>query len=573
MTDVHNDGIDELDTIAAWLVTQPRRVPQKVMAGTVGEGQTEPEIPDETVEEERPNFLINAPTAPMPVAHDLLMRWPHVRYADGHGIQRSIHWRGEWWDHVGSHYRMSSERSVENSLWRVLDEAEYTHVEEKDGEKKISRRRWEPTRTRVSNVVKGLEACCEVGDDIVENSWLTFPQEAWLTPYEDTERSDRLVALGNVMLDPASGQTFPHDERYLNTYALPFDYDAAAQCPQWEAYLASILGEDSVKLLQEWAGYVVSGRTDLQKMLFMVGPSRSGKGTIALILSALIGMINVAGPTMNNFTGQFGLQPLLGKPLAIFDDVRLPPKPDNVYTALERLLSVIGEAPLTVDRKNKEPITAKLPTRIMMSANQLLEFPDEVGAMQTRMLVLVFTQSFVGREKRDEEFKDLFLAELPGILNWAMAGLVRLNDNGGRFTQPADSDEISEELRDAGNPVRAFVREHCVLAPDQEVAELKKLRTVDERAEARMWMWADDLYGLYAESHGGFKDNTAQRSRFGRELKAAHPQVIRKRKRRDGVMAYYYEHIELSPEHQSKAEALRAEDEAVREARRWAKNL
>ena len=517
---------------------------------------------------DRPAFVISSPNAPMPVANDLLMRWSYVRYADGRPVRRTIHWRGEWWDHIGTHYQVSTERSMENSLWRVLDDASYWHGGDDDEE--AQERRWEPNRTRVGNVMKALEARTEVADTVVPGSWLVFPHETWLTPYADPERSagPRLVATMNVLLDPKTGETMEHSPAYLNTFCLPFEHDAEATCPEWTAYLASILDEESINLLQEWFGYVISGRTDLQKMLYMMGPSRSGKGTIALILSSLIGLMNVAGPTMNSFSGPFGLQSLVDKPLAIFDDVRLPPRPDNVYAAVEKLLSLIGEARMTVERKNRDALNVVLPTRIMMSANELLQFPDEVGAMQTRMLVLVFTKSFVGREKRDEEFKDLFLAELPGILNWALIGLARLNENGGRFTPPASSAEVSEELRDAGNPVRAFVRDSCTVSTEEEI-----LATASVGMPAARWIWADELYATYADQHGGFKDDRAQQTRFGRELKAAFPQVVRARRRRDGVMAYLYEHVELNEEHKARAVALREEAEAMREAKRWAQGL
>ncbi len=44
-----------------------------------------------------------------------------------------------------------------------------------------------------------------------------------------------------------------------------------------------------IDVLGEWFGYVISGRLDLHKILFMVGPTRGGKGVIARILTALIG--------------------------------------------------------------------------------------------------------------------------------------------------------------------------------------------------------------------------------------------------------------------------------------------
>jgi phage/plasmid-associated DNA primase len=36
---------------------------------------------------------------------------------------------------------------------------------------------------------------------------------------------------------------------------------------------------EEIGTLQEWFGYILSGRTDLQKILLLIGPRRSGKGT------------------------------------------------------------------------------------------------------------------------------------------------------------------------------------------------------------------------------------------------------------------------------------------------------
>lgn len=41
------------------------------------------------------------------------------------------------------------------------------------------------------------------------------------------------------------------------------------------------------------------------------------------MLSALVGAGNVAGPTLASLGTNFGLSPLLGKPLAVVSDARL----------------------------------------------------------------------------------------------------------------------------------------------------------------------------------------------------------------------------------------------------------
>ncbi|MFG2380324.1 hypothetical protein [Streptomyces avermitilis] len=50
--------------------------------------------------------------------------------------------------------------------------------------------------------------------------------------------------------------------------------------------------------------------------MLIVGPSRSGKGTIARVLKELVGKENLAGPTLAGLGTNFGLSTLIGKPLA-----------------------------------------------------------------------------------------------------------------------------------------------------------------------------------------------------------------------------------------------------------------
>src|SRR5262249_25859962 len=125
------------------------------------------------------------------------------------------------------------------------------------------------------------------------------------------------------------------------------------------------------------------------------------------------------GPTLASLGTQFGLSPLLGKPLAIVSDARLGG--GNVHQVVERLLTVSGEDMIDVDRKFRDPWTGKLPTRFMILSNELPRFGDASGAIAARFIVLQQTRSWLGKE--DPHLTGALLGELPGILGWALDGL------------------------------------------------------------------------------------------------------------------------------------------------------
>jgi putative DNA primase/helicase len=246
---------------------------------------------------------------------------------------------------------------------------------------------------------------------------------------------------------------------------------------------------------------VVSGRTDLHKILLIVGPTRSGKGTIARILTAMIGKANMAGPTLASLGTNFGLSPLLGKPLAVISDARLGGR--DTHQVVERLLTVSGEDSIDVDRKYRDPWTGRLPTRFLILSNELPHFGDASGTIANRFIVLTMATSWLGKENTG--LTDELMTELPGILNWALEGLERLEKQG-RFTEPTSSAEAVTTLQDIASPVSAFVREKCVIGPDKTIV-------VDD-------LWAS--WKIWSEDQGGRPGTKAM---LGRNLRATVPQL------------------------------------------------
>jgi putative DNA primase/helicase len=295
---------------------------------------------------------------------------------------------------------------------------------------------------------------------------------------------------------------------------------------RWLHFLDQLWPDDppSIALLQEWFGYCLTLDTRQQKMLLIVGPRRSGKGTIGRVLSQLVGPANVCGPTTTSLAGPFGLQPLIGKSLAIVSDARF--HGDSILTVIERVLCISGEDILTIDRKHLPSVTMRLPTRFVFFTNELPRLTDASGALAGRFLTLRLTRSFYGHE--DLQLTDKLRTELPGILLWAIQGWLRLQGRG-HFVQPESVREAIRELEDLASPVGAFVRECCVVGPGHCV-EAGRLY------EAWKWFCVD-----MGRDHPG----TAQT--FGRDLRAAVPGITTRQARDDGARMRIIEGIALVP--------------------------
>ncbi|NOT01035.1 MAG: hypothetical protein HOP29_10445 [Phycisphaerales bacterium] len=363
---------------------------------------------------------------------------------------------------------------------------------------------FKPTSGKVGNLIDAAAA------ETFLSAELTPP--IWLDGDDARPPTDELILCRSGTLHIPTRQWYPPTPMLFSTSALEFDYDAYAPIPkQWTEFLKQLWPDDqaSIESLQEIFGYCISSNTPQQKMFLLVGPKRSGKGTIGRVLGALVGHGNVVGPTMSSLAGPFGLQPLIGKSVAIVSDARFTMKTD-FGVVVERLLTISGEDSVTIDRKNIPSLTVRLPTRFVFLTNEIPRVADTWGALAGRFIVLTLRESFFGRE--DVTLTDRLLTERPGILNWALKGWERLRARG-HFLQPGSAADAVQHLADLGSPVSAFTRDRCTVGGGL-------------RCELRR------LYAAYREwcvERG--RDRIGTDAAFSRDLAAAVPSIRRTRPR------------------------------------------
>ena len=263
------------------------------------------------------------------------------------------------------------------------------------------------------------------------------------------------INLRNGLLDPATLQLIPHTPAYFSTAQLPFDYDPAAVCPQFEAFVARVSGGDmdNGAMLQEMFGYCLLNGNPKHKIFCLHGSTaRNGKSTTAKILMGLVGQNNcatysleqIAADSTSIFTG------LVGKHLNFSDEV------SSKYVESPRLISLAAEGHITINPKYEAPYHYQVRSKFLIACNDMPRFQNVQG-MQARMIVIPFPVQIPEAEREANLDARLIRKEGAGILNWALAGLKRLSDNNSIFTASEESREIMQENKMGSNSVFAYL--------------------------------------------------------------------------------------------------------------------
>ncbi len=377
---------------------------------------------------------------------------------DGALVLRS--YRSQWVEFIDGCYRNLDTDVLRGQIYKFL---EGKKVKKYSGGG-FTLEPYKPSRSRVNDIMDAFNKQCPVDVD----------PPTWLDGREDLDPAD-LIIFNNGVLDVNQYVQGAHklrspDPLFFSLGSVPHDLDCTTQSSLWLEFLSDVFNDDQqrIDLLQEWFGYNLVPDMSFEKFMIFVGRPRSGKGTILAALSAMLGSDQVCSTNLRTLCGSFGYQPMLGKLAAFMGDVRTP-RYGDLGTALERILQIVGKDSVSINRKNL-PILSniQLCCRFTIALNDFPSLPDYANALEPRLLLLDFPNSYRGIE--DRTLKPRLEAEAGNIIPWALEGLKRLRLND-RFTDPRSSDKAIDSLRDVISPITTFVRAWCDLEDGVEVEQ------------------------------------------------------------------------------------------------------
>jgi putative DNA primase/helicase len=349
----------------------------------------------------------------------------------------------------------------------------------------------------------------------------TVEPGSWL---DDVNGADVLVAQnGNVSFsdrdrDTGRPKLLRHSPSFFGLTKLPYDYDPEADCPLWRTFIEQIMSEDQeyVTLLQQWLGYLFRRDLHEHKFLLMVGEGSNGKGVFCDVVEHLVGRENISHVSLS----------LFGRPFSLFDTLG---KIANITAESHHLIEESGESMLksfvagdsmSFERKFRDPVNATPTAKIMIATNSLPRFSDKTFGLWRRVLLVNFRETFTG-SRQIKGLADELKRELPGILNWALAGLESLNAHNG-FSIPAAHEAELEQYRRDADPCRAFLLERYTESANGEYIGCAE---------------AYEAYRRWCETNGCRPMNERT---FGQQVRRVFPNTDRTRLRFDGERAYVY---------------------------------
>ena len=257
------------------------------------------------------------------------------------------------------------------------------------------------------------------------------------------------VDLRSGLLQPSN----PMDYATRLTTAAP-----GGASPLWLKTVHEICGgkQDRIDYLQRLAGYFLTGVTREEKIFFLYGTGRNGKGTFIETLGLILGDYSTTVAMSTLILEKHSEHPteiakLRGMRLAMASETR-----DGARWNVARLKALTGGDVLTA-RVMRGDFFDFMPThKLVVSSNRKPALGTVDAAIAHRLELIPFDVTF---DLPDKLLKERLRAELGGIFAWAIEGCLAWQRHG--IATPVDILAATREYLHAQDDIEMFLDDKC----------------------------------------------------------------------------------------------------------------
>lgn len=232
-----------------------------------------------------------------------------------------------------------------------------------------------------------------------------------------------LLNVANGTLDLRTGALRSHRRGDLCTKMAPVDFDPEAACPTWDAFLWRVFDgdADAIGYLQRALGYSLTGRMTEHVLHACWGTGANGKSTLLNALAAMLGDYSQVLPADALLRKRVGsasndIAGLRGVRLALVIET---PAEGRLNEPLVKQLTGGDKVRARALYQDFSEFAPEAKYWIATNRKPVVSADDD--GLWRRLRLVPFTVT-IGEQERDPNLPDKLLAEMPGILAWAVRG-------------------------------------------------------------------------------------------------------------------------------------------------------
>jgi P4 family phage/plasmid primase-like protien len=293
-----------------------------------------------------------------------------------------------------------------------------------------------------------------------------------------------------VVLEEGKIKPKPFSPDFRSRNQLSVAYEEKAICPNFENELLGIaVSQEDRELIQKMLGLMVLGINRPQRIFLLQGAPNTGKTTLGRLITGLIGRWTYSELRTEHLNERFETSRALGKTLLFGPDV----KAHFLQSAgAHKLKSMVGGDPMDAERKNSNasfPFAGDLNVLITSNSRLLVKLEGDMRAWQRRLTIIEFFGQ--GPVKRIDGFHEiLLLQEGSGILNWALAGLLKYehdHETKGDIVLNDNQKTRVTSLLSESDGLRTFLETEIVLTKGASLTDDEITSEFASYARAKQW--------------------------------------------------------------------------------------
>jgi P4 family phage/plasmid primase-like protien len=370
-----------------------------------------------------------------------------------------------------------------------------------------------------------------------------------LTDRSEFDADIEWLTLKNCMVNLETLETKPFGPEWMATIQIPVNYyhhnddnftensindffewivdPISHPCPAIMNFMYEVVAaQEDVQTILDFIAYCLWRAFPFHKYILFNGGGRNGKGTMLRLIKRLLGPENISGESLHRILdNRFAVAELYGK-LANIDA-------DMSTEALRNtgiLKKLTGGDPIPAERKFKPPFKFVNYAKLLFSANEIPQTPDETDAFFARLIIINFPKQFIEGANADPYLFEKISTdkELSGFLYILLKRLPKVLKRG-ISTASSSIPENYDKYILSSDPIRAF-DEACIrIDKDDSTRKISK----------------EVVYQVYRNFCLNKKVSIESEQSFSRRLKETRGYQDKQARNDLGIKAYYWVGIKI----------------------------